>query len=904
MRLSFWVKWTVTIAASGLLGSEAIAASAIKAAVMGIDTPAAWNQDVQQKLMSTGIFATVDTIEVNSSGVLPALGTLQQYDAILVYSNFQPIGSPDALGDLLAAYIDGGGGVVDMLLTGIQPTPLGGRFLASGYALMRPGLLISGVRRTTGSRLASSPILVGVSELDGGTSSFLSSGAPVDGADAPVFWDGDFTNPLALTGSPNSHNRVTLNFFPVSNDVRLDFWDSITDGARLMANSLLYVVSSPPPPCSFTLDLGGVLVPQSGATGFINVTRSDPRCSWSGHGVDLWARLIGDGEIAPPGGASINYQIDPNPGPALRTSTFIVGGQPFVVQQAGNAPPVFSLSASLAFRPVNLAFDSTVNVSSAPAGASWVAVSNSPWIQITSSGAGFGNGQVDFHVMPNPGPQRTGTLTIAGLTFTVLQGSAACIFSLDPPMAQPPFTAGQGQTQLRTNWPACPWNVTSDQPWLTVGSAPGGLGDSVIAYAVTDNPSARPRVGSLRVGTRPFPVTQDGAPVTLTINPTSANFPASGGPAVVALTASPADAPWSARSTVPWITVTPPASGTGSANIAYSVAANSSTAARTGSITIAGRPFTVTQDGASACSVQLDPTTATFNPIGGNATVRVTAPAGCPWTAVLDVNWIAVMPPNSGTGSGIVGYTVAQNVSPNPQTGHLTIGGAVLTVSQQASQIYSNSFFVTQLYRDLLNREPDPAGLAFWVGQLNGGTPRTSVALGFFNSPEFHGGGLFVTGLYLGIMGLEPDFAGWQFWYNALLGGQSKSALIQAFLNAPELQSLFAGSSDSQFTQLAYQRVLGRSPSTDELALGVAALGHGSPRADLLLSLLEGAEFNAKIQNQALATLMYVGFLRRTPEPAGLAFWIGVLNGGTSPDQVVGAFVTAPEYILRFAPPL
>lgn len=249
---------------------------------------------------------------------------------------------------------------------------------------------------------------------------------------------------------------MTLNFFPVSNDIRLDFWDTITDGARLMANSLLFVVTSPPPPCSFTLDLGGVSVPQSGSSSFINVTRSDPRCSWSGHGVDPWARLSGDGEMAPPGAASINYQVDPNPGFAPRTTTFIVGGQPFVIPQAGNAPPVFSLFPTLASRPVNIQFDSPVSVSSNPAGAAWVAVSNSPWIQITSPAAGAGNGQVNYQVRPNPGPQRTGTLTVAGLTFPVIQGSTPCIFSFDPTVAQAPFTAGEGQTQLLSNGRTAP----------------------------------------------------------------------------------------------------------------------------------------------------------------------------------------------------------------------------------------------------------------------------------------------------------------------------------------------------------------------------------------------------------------------------------------------------------------
>jgi YVTN family beta-propeller protein len=57
-------------------------------------------------------------------------------------------------------------------------------------------------------------------------------------------------------------------------------------------------------------------------------------------------------------------------------------------------------------------------------GCSWAATSDSPWLVITSGTGGSGGGTVRFSVSANTGPARTGTLTIAGQTFTVTQAAA------------------------------------------------------------------------------------------------------------------------------------------------------------------------------------------------------------------------------------------------------------------------------------------------------------------------------------------------------------------------------------------------------------------------------------------------------------------------------------------------
>jgi hypothetical protein len=62
-------------------------------------------------------------------------------------------------------------------------------------------------------------------------------------------------------------------------------------------------------------------------------------------------------------------------------------------------------------------------------GCPWTAQSNVGWITITSGSPGTGNGTVNYAVAANTGTTlRTGTLTIAGQTFTVQQ-KGSCLYT-------------------------------------------------------------------------------------------------------------------------------------------------------------------------------------------------------------------------------------------------------------------------------------------------------------------------------------------------------------------------------------------------------------------------------------------------------------------------------------------
>jgi Zn-dependent metalloprotease len=87
-----------------------------------------------------------------------------------------------------------------------------------------------------------------------------------------------------------------------------------------------------------------------------------------------------------------------------------------------------------------------------------------------------------------------------------------------------------------------------------------------------------------------------GGTCTFSINPTSASFPAAGGSGSVSVTAA-AGCNWTAVSNAAFLTITSGASGSGNGTVNYSVAANAGSSSRSGTLTIAGLTFTVTQAG-------------------------------------------------------------------------------------------------------------------------------------------------------------------------------------------------------------------------------------------------------------------------------------------------------------------
>jgi len=240
--------------------------------------------------------------------------------------------------------------------------------------------------------------------------------------------------------------------------------------------------------------------------------------------------------------------------------------------------------------------DDTVNVTiTSGTNCSWTAASNAAWISITSGASGSGNGSVGYSVSANAGEARTGTLTIAGQTFTVSQAAPACAYSIVP--ASQSFAASGGSdtvTVTVTSGTNCSWTATSNAAWISITSGASGTGNGSVGYSVGANTGGA-RTGTLTIASQTFTVDQAAPACAYSILPTSQSFAASGGSDTVNVTVTAGgNCSWTAVSNASWIAITSGATGTGNGSVGYSVAANSGSA-RSGSVTIGGQTLTVDQ---------------------------------------------------------------------------------------------------------------------------------------------------------------------------------------------------------------------------------------------------------------------------------------------------------------------
>ncbi|HEV8483615.1 MAG TPA: Calx-beta domain-containing protein, partial [Blastocatellia bacterium] len=291
-------------------------------------------------------------------------------------------------------------------------------------------------------------------------------------------------------------------------------------------------------------------------------------------------------------------------------------------------------SCTYRLTPANQSFPASGGTNSltvtAPVGCHWAASSREPWIMITSGNSGSGNGTINYTVSPNlDSTQRSGSMTIAGQSFFVTQ-AAGCGFSITPLLDSFGINSGTGSVQV-TAAAGCAWTASANTSWLTINSGNGGTGNGTVNYSVAVN-SGTYRTGTMTIAGRTFNVAQAGS-CNATIDPVSRSFFSGGGTGTVYVRA-PAGCNWTASSNSSWVTITSATSGSGDGSITYSVAPNGTGAPRTGSLSVAGELFTVTQDAAPA-TIFIDDATITEGDNGSNSLfflVHLSAASGAPVT--------------------------------------------------------------------------------------------------------------------------------------------------------------------------------------------------------------------------------------------------------------------------------
>jgi hypothetical protein len=255
-----------------------------------------------------------------------------------------------------------------------------------------------------------------------------------------------------------------------------------------------------------------------------------------------------------------------------------------------------------------------------------------------------------------------------------------CSYSVTPTSTSVPALATSRTITVVTGT-ACSWSAVSEVSWITILSG-SGSGIGTVTYGVAAHTGTSPRTGTILIGGRTVTVTQGIDGCSYSLGATSASVPSTGGVGSLSVVTG-TSCSWTAVSNAGWITVTGGATGTGLGVVSYSVAANTGGGTRTGTLTIAGRTFTVTQ-GTNSCTFSLGATSASVPSTGGVGSLSVVTGTSCSWTAASNAGWVTVTAGANGTGMGTVSYSVAANTGGGTRTGTLTIAGRTFTVTQAA----------------------------------------------------------------------------------------------------------------------------------------------------------------------------------------------------------------------------
>jgi len=280
--------------------------------------------------------------------------------------------------------------------------------------------------------------------------------------------------------------------------------------------------------------------------------------------------------------------------------------------------------------------------------------------------------------------------------------------------------------------------------------------------------------------------------------------------------------------------------------------------------------------------------------------------------------------------------TPTPSPTPTPTATPTPIATPTPTPTPAGNQVDDPQFFVSQHYRDFLNREADPAGLAFWTTEITGcGTNaqcvdvrRINGSAAFFLSIEFQQTGYLVyrlhqaafnTGERLRLQVFLPDTqrigqgvvvgqAGWE---------QQLEANKQAFAGEFVSRQVFLDAYPQAMTPAQFVDALntntGGSLSQVERDDLASKLGAGTmSRAQVLRAVAEDPDFGRREFNRAFVLMQYFGYLRRNPDDApntnfdGFNFWLSKLNqfgGNFIQAEMVKAFIVSAEYRRRFGQP-
>jgi sugar lactone lactonase YvrE len=204
--------------------------------------------------------------------------------------------------------------------------------------------------------------------------------------------------------------------------------------------------------CTYSVTPTSLQAPTSGGSFSFGI-QTTTSCSWTVSSLPNWITVSGVSSGSGPG--TVTLVVTPNTSSTALSATISIAGVSVTVTQAATTACTYLISpGGQAFAAVG--GNGTITVT-AGAGCSWTAATSLSFVTISGATSGTGNGAVSYAVAANSGGDRTGTITIAGLSFDVEQvGATLSGFTNLGSMAQVAFAGAWTTTFTLVNTGTAP----------------------------------------------------------------------------------------------------------------------------------------------------------------------------------------------------------------------------------------------------------------------------------------------------------------------------------------------------------------------------------------------------------------------------------------------------------------
>ena len=207
--------------------------------------------------------------------------------------------------------------------------------------------------------------------------------------------------------------------------------------------------------------------------------------------------------------------------------------------------------------------------------------------------------------------------------------------------------------------------------------------------------------------------------------------------------------------------------------------------------------------------------------------------------------------------------------------------GNLLSLAERLSNsVEAEEKIVADAYRAYLNRSPDAAGISYWIGRLDNGATDEQLDAAFIGSPEYiasHGGSgaAWVASMYHDLLGRNPDAAGLAYWTGQLALGVTPTSVALGFATSAERETIVVADD--------YFALLGRGASPSEAGYWVNQLQHGVRNENILAGFVGSAEYFEAAGKGAgdrttWITSAYHDLLNRAPTAPEISSWLSLMQ--------------------------